>query len=61
MTIDFDNGLVVGLTLAGLNGLIGIDVSVIYFTSPYEVRWGPNANMGPQTPLNTEASTILVF
>lgn len=61
MSIDFDNGLVVGLTLAGLNGLIGVDVSVVTFTTPYEVRLGPNINMGPQTPLATEISTVLVF
>lgn len=61
MSIDFDNGLVVGLTLAGKNGLIGVDVSIIYFTSPYAVRLGPNINMGPQTLLITEASTKLVF
>lgn len=61
MSIDFDNGLVVGLTLAGKNGLIGIDVSVIYFTSSYEVRWGPNINMGPQTLLATEVSTKLAL
>lgn len=60
MTIDFDNGLVVGLTLAGKNGLIGVDVSVVTFTTPMT---SPvfKTNPVPLTQATYTVSTILDF
>lgn len=61
--VDFENGLVLGMALAGKNGLIGVQLpgQSGFFTSTYEQSFGPNLVAGSDVGLSSEPSTIAIF